>query len=130
MNELMKLDYPGIEEIYNKYYAWKVKIIANTSDDDYSTNMNEFSREDTIYFHALLSGGKPSETIELYYEVTWPSGSKQIYNLDTSWKSGSKITARFQYPVPLFGREGDFVFKLYNKSTNEVMGSCTVSIED
>ncbi len=130
MAELMSIKYPGIQEIYDTYYAWHVKIIANTTESDYSSDVTTISRHDTAYFHATLSGGEPSEEIELYYEVTWPNGSKQVYNLDSKWKSGSKITARFQYPIPLFGTEGKLVFTLYDKSTNESMGSDTITFQN
>ena len=130
MSDLMSIKYPGIQEIYDSYYAWHVKIIANTSESDFSTDMDTISRKDTAYFHATLSGGEPSEQIMLYYEVTWPSGDSQIYNLDSSWGAGSKITARFQYPIPLFGKEGKLTFRLYDKSTNELMGSDSITFKN
>lgn len=128
--ELMSIKYPGIQEIYDTYYAWHVKIIANNSEDDYSNDMETISRHDTAYFHATLSGGEPSEQIELYYEIVWPNGAKQVYNLDSNWKSGSKITARFQYPIPLFGTEGKLTFTLYDKSTNEALGSDSIAFQN
>lgn len=130
MAELMELKYPGIQEIYDAYYAWHVKIVANTSETDYSTDIDTASRKDTVYFHALISGGEPNESVELYYEVTWPNGSKQIYGLDSRWQDGSKITARFQYPIPLFGKEGKLTFTLYDKNTNEVMGNDSITFEN
>ena len=129
MSELMKIDYPGIQEIYDDYYAWHINIVANTSEEDYSTDLDTASRKDTVYFHVSLSGGEPSEEIRLYYEISWPNGQSQIYDLDSVWKDGSKITAGFQYPIPLFGREGDLVFKLYDKNTKELLGSDTVKLE-
>lgn len=130
MAELMTLKYPGIQEIYDAYYAWHVKILANTSETDYSTDIDTASRKDTVYFHALISGGEPNESVELYYEIAWPNGSKQIYGLDSRWQDGSKITARFQYPIPLFGKEGKLTFTLYDKSTNEVMGSDSITFQN
>lgn len=130
MSDLMSIKYSGIQEIYDSYYAWHVKIIANTSENDYSNDVDTVSRKDTVYFHAMLSGGEPSEQIVLYYEVTWPNGQSQIYNLDSTWKDGSNITARFQYPIPLFGKEGKLTFKLYDKSTNEELGNDTVTFKN
>lgn len=130
ISDLMALKYAGIQEIYDEYYAWHVKLIANTSESDLSTDVDTVNLSDTIYFHASLSGGEPSEEIELYYEVTWPNGSTQIYNLNSKWKTGSNITARFQYPIPLFGTEGKMSFKLYNKSNNEAMGSDSVTFKN
>lgn len=130
MSDLMAIKYPGIQEIYDNYYAWHVNIVANTSADDSSTDVSTVSRRDTVYFHVSLSGGEPSEQILLYYEVTWPNGDTQIYDLDSTWESGSNITARFQYPIPLFGKEGKLTFKLYDKSTNEEMGSDSVTFKN
>jgi len=129
MSELMSVKYPGIQEIYDEYYAWHINIIANTSETDYSTDQNVFSRKDTVYFHTSLGGGEPNETLTLYYEVVWPDGSSEIYTLDSTWKEGSNITARFQYPIPLFGKEGTLTFKLYNKATNELMGSDSITFK-
>jgi len=130
MSELMAVKYPGIEEIYDEYYAWHVSIIANTSETDFSSDKNVFSRKETVYFHTSLGGGEPNETLTLYYEVVWPDGASEIYTLDSTWKDGSNITARFQYPIPLFGKEGQLTFKLYNKSTNELMGSDSITFKN
>lgn len=127
MNELMDIKYPGIQKIYDDYYAWHIKILANTSEQDYSTDLSTVSRKDTVYFHVMLTGGEPSEELQLYYEISWPNGQSQIYDLESTWKDGSKITAGFQYPIPLFGKEGELTFKLYDKSTQELLGSDSVT---
>lgn len=123
LSDLMKINYSGVRDIYDEYYAWHVNIIANNSENDFERDMDSISRHETAYFHAMLSGGEPDETINLYYEVTWPNGSSQVYDMDNTWKSGAKITARFQYPMPLFGKEGTLTFKLYDKSTQELLGT-------
>jgi len=128
--ELKDMNYPGIQEVYNAYYAWHVSIVANKSESDYSTDINTVSRKDTVYFHAALSGGEPSERIILYYEVKWPDGHSEVYNLDSSWQAGDKITARFQYSIPLFGREGTLTFTLYDKGTKEALGSDSVTFKN
>ena len=127
MNELMDISYPGIQEIYDEYYEWHINIIANTTEEDYSTDLDTVSRKDTVFFHVLLSGGEPSEEIQLYYEISWPNGQSQIYDLDSTWKDGSKITAGFQYPIPLFGKEGQLTFNLYDKNTQELLGSDSIT---
>lgn len=130
LNELFNANYPGISEPYNQYYAWNIKIIANDSETDYTTDLTTVSRKDTVYFHSMIDGGKPNETLSLYYEVTWPSGNTEVYDLQSSWSSGAKINARFQYPIPLFGKEGKITFKLYNKSTNELLGSDSITFKN
>ena len=129
MDELLESDYPGIKQIYDEYYAWHTSIVANTSETDYSTDVGTVSRKDTIYFHVSLSGGEPEETIHLYYEVKWPDGHTEIYDLDSGWKAGDKIAARFQYPIPLFGQEGKMTFSLYDMNTRELLGSDSISFK-
>ena len=128
--ELMDINYPGVSDIYNKYYAWHIKVVANKDETDNSSSTSTFSRSDTVYFHANLTGGAPNEKIKLYYTVTWPDGHKQTEQLDQDWKTGSKIVAHFSYPIALLGAEGKMTFKIYDSESNEEMGSCTVSIED
>ncbi len=127
LEELKAIGYGGeIDEIYDKYYAWHVKIVANRNEGDYETNESSFSRLDTVFMHVTLTGGKPDETIALYYEVTWPSGRSQMEDLGDGWKDGGQITARFQYPVPTIAQEGPLVFKLFDKSTNKVLKKKTI----
>ena len=130
MAELMESEYPGIQEIYDQYYTWHTSIVANTSETDYSTDIGTVSRKDTVYFHVSLSGGEPAEKIHLYYEVKWPDGRSEIYDLGADWKAGDKIAARFQYPIPLFGREGKMTFTLYDNNTKENLGSDSVTFKN
>lgn len=130
LEELMDAGYPGAQEIYDAYYAWHSSIVANTSETDYSSDVSTVSRKDTVYFHVTLSGGEPSESVRLYYEVSWPDGYSEIYNLDSEWRAGSKITARFQYSIPLFGKEGKLTFTLYDSNTKEAIGSDSITFKN
>ena len=130
LNELKKASYPGINEIYDKYYAWHMKIIANGSEDDFSNNQTTFRRSDTVFFHVSLSGGEPDEKIKLYYSLLWPSGARETQRFDSQWKSGSKITAHFSYPIALFGETGKMTFKVFDSESNEELGSCSVNFVD
>ena len=127
LSDLKKIGYPGIEEIYDKYYAWHVKIIANGSESDLKTSKKSFHRSDTVFFHISLTGGEPNEKIKLYYVLTWPGGAKETQNFNSQWKSGSKITAHFSYPVAMFGQEGKMVLKVYDSESNQELGSCSVN---
>ena len=40
MSDLMAVKYSGIQEIYDEYYAWHVSIVANTSEDDNSSDVS------------------------------------------------------------------------------------------
>ena len=54
---------------------------------------------------------------------------KELYNLDSGWQTGDKLTARFQYSIPLFGREGKLTFTLYDANTTEALGSDSVTFK-
>ena len=84
------------------------------------------SRADTVYFHVSVSGGPPGETLDIYYDATWPSGAKQTDMIGSGWKSGSKGYARFSYPVPIFAQEGTLTFKIYDKSNQKELGSDSI----
>mgnify|MGYP004448276641 CR=1 FL=1 len=126
--ELHKIGYSDINKIYNEYYAWHIKIIANKSKDDTNTDIDSASRADTIFFHVFASGGPPGETMDVYYEATWPSGSKQTEMLGTGWKAGSSQAVPFMYPVPILGQEGPLTFKVFDKSTSKELASDTVTL--
>lgn len=128
--ELKKMGYPGINEIYDKYYAWHLRIVANGSESDFQTKKTSFHRSETVFFHISLSGGEPDEKIRLYYVATWPGGARETQNFNSEWKSGSKITAHFSYPVAMFGEEGKMTFKVFDSESNQEMGSCTVTFAD
>ncbi len=127
--ELKDAAYPGINEIYYAYYKWKFDIVCNLSPDNYSDDISSASRSDTVYFHVTAGGGPPGETIDVYYEATWPNGGKEINMLGTGWKAGSREYARFSYPVPIMGQEGKFVFKIYNRTTKELLGTDSVKFK-
>ena len=129
LTELKEAEYPGINEIYYAYYKWNFKIVCNLSSDNYSDDISSASRSDTVYFHVTAGGGPPGETIDVYYEALWPNGGKEINMLGTGWKSGSKESARFFYSVPLMGKEGKLVFKIYNMNTKELLGTDSVTFK-
>ena len=126
LGELHEAGYDGIDEIYKEYYAWHFSIVANLSADDYSNDIGTASRADTVYFHVSVSGGPPGETLDIYYDATWPSGAKQTDMIGSGWKSGSKGYARFSYPVPIFAQEGTLTFKIYDKSNQKELGSDSI----
>ncbi|GEM_PF-2863331 len=127
--ELHEIGYKKIDEIYREYYAWHFSIVANLSPDDYSTDMGTVSRADTVYFHVSVSGGPPDESLDIYYEATWPSGARQTDMIGSDWKSGSRGYARFSYPVPIFAQEGTLTFRIYNKSTQKELGSDSIEFK-
>ena len=128
LNELKKSGYAGIDEIYDKYYAWNFKVIANLAAEDFSGDISMASRSDIIYFHVIVSGGPPGETKNVYYEASWPNGSKEVADIGTGWKDGSRGTARLLSAVPMFMKEGNLVFTIYDKNSQKSLGSKTVTL--
>ena len=126
LDDLHDIGYSGVDEIYNEYYAWHFNIVANLSPDDYSTDIGTASRADTVYFHVSVSGDPPDESLDIYYNAQWPSGARQTEQIGSGWKSGSKGYARFAYPVPLFAQEGTLSFHIYDKNTQEELGSDSI----
>lgn len=129
LNDLHKIDYSDINSIYKKYYAWHLKIVANLEEDDYGTDISSASRKDVVYFHVTVSGGPPDEGLDTYYEAKWPGGKTETENFGAGWEDGSKGTARFMYVIPLMGKEGKLTFNVYNKSTQELLGSDTIEFK-
>ena len=127
LGELHEIGYSDVDKIYNEYYAWHFNIVANLDPDDYSTDIETASRADTVYFHVSVSGGPPGDTLDIYYDAKWPSGSHQTDIIGSDWKSGSKGYARFSYPVPLFAKEGTLSFKIFDKSTQEELGNDSIT---
>ncbi len=127
LGELHEIGYEGVDKIYKEYYAWHFKIVANLDPDDYSTDIDTASRADTVYFHVSVSGGPPGETLDIYYDAKWPSGARQTDMIGSDWKSGSKGSARFSYPVPIFAQEGTLSFRIYDKNTQEELGSDSIT---
>ncbi len=127
LSELMDIEYSNVGEIYAEYFAWHFNVIANNSPDDTTSDITTFSRSDTVFFHVFASGGAPDETIDVYYEAIWPSGHKQTDIIGSNWTAGSKGTAKFSYPVPLFAQEGKLSFKVYNKSTQELLAEDSIT---
>ena len=67
------------------------------------------------------------EALDIYYDAKWPSGARQTDMLGNGWKSGSKGSARFSYPVPIFAQEGTLSFRIYDKNTQEELGSDSIT---
>ena len=129
LDELMAIDYKEVSEIYNSYYAWNVRVVANLKKKDYDTDLDKASRADTIYFHVSVSGGPPDGLISVYYEAVWPSGHKQTDLLGDKWTDGSRGYAKFAYPVPPLGQEGTLTFNIYDRSTQELLASDSIELE-
>lgn len=129
LNELVEARYDGARAIYDQYYAWNVTIIANNLKDDFSTDMENLNRADTVYFHTTVTGGAPNDELHLYYKITWPDSTTETKNVESSWSAGSHFTSRFQYSMPLFAKTGKLIFELYDRDSHDLLGKDTVTLK-
>ena len=129
LNELHDVHYDGVQSIYYQYYAWHVTIVANNLESDFSTDMKNVNRNDTVYFHTTLTGGAPGESIRLYYKVTWPDDSTETKDVDSTFHAGSHFSSRFQYPMPLFAKPGKLTFEIYDKDSHDLLGSDSIKLK-
>lgn len=126
LGQLHEIGYSDVDKIYYEYYAWHFSIVANLDPDDYESDIEAASRADTVYFHVTVSGGPPGETVDIYYDAKWPSGARQTDMIGSGWKAGSKGSAHFSNPVPFFAQEGKLSFRIFDKSTQEELGSDSI----
>lgn len=129
LNELADAHYDGVQSIYNQYYAWHVTIVANNLESDFSTDMKNVNRNDTVYFHTTLTGGAPGESIRLYYQISWPDGTSETKDVESTFHAGSHFSSRFQYPMPLFAKAGKLTFEIYDKDSHDLLGSDSIKLK-
>lgn len=129
LNELVDAKYDGARAIYYQYYAWHVNIVANNISDDFSTDMKNVNRNDTVYFHTTVTGGPPDDAVRLYYEVTWPNGSSEKEDVSSAWHAGSHFSTRFQYAMPAHAKAGKLTFRIYDRDSRELLGSDSIMLK-
>lgn len=129
LNELMDAKYDGASAIYYSYYAWHVNIVANNRSDDFSTDMKNVNRSDTIYFHTTVTGGPPDDAVRLYYQVIWPDGESETQDIEDRWRAGSHFSTRFQYAMPAFSKTGKLTFEVYDKDSRDLLGSDSITLK-
>lgn len=115
-----------IAKIENIIYKWEVKLAIN-NDDDFSAGHWDpvylFSRR-PIYFHVKVTNGRPAENIVLRYNITWPNGSKDDVETHALGVGGTYWSS-FEWDNAHLVTKGKIVFKVYNNSTGELMGTIT-----
>ena len=128
LNELVDAHYDGARAIYDSYYSWNVSIVANNIKDDFSTDMENVNRSDTIYFHTTVTGGPPDDSLRVYYQVLWPDGTAETKDVDSRWKAGSHFSTRFQYAMPIFSKAGKLTFEVYDKDSHDLLGTDSIML--
>lgn len=120
--------YKDSKDIYDSLYAWSVKIVINTSEDDETTNKTHIGKRNTIYCHVTLLGGPPGETVPLRYSYTWPRVSSSSGSWDWLWSAGECGWVSTWLINPSRGYTGTFKVRVYNKETGELLGEATTTI--
>ena len=86
LKTLKNKDYKDCANIYSELYDWKITIVAVNSDkDDDSTNRSSIKKSAPVYFHILLTGGEPNESIRITAKSTWPGGNTSEYTFNSKW---------------------------------------------
>ena len=92
LKDLRKKDYKDSADIYDDLYEWKIKVIAiNSSEDDEITTKNAIQTDTPVYFHLLLTGGKPNESVRIKVESIWPNGKTADHLFEEKWTDGSYL---------------------------------------
>lgn len=117
-----------IKAIEDVIYAWEVDVVANNSENSKS-DYDSLSVYDDWYFHVNLTGGKPGEAIMLKYSGLFPDGEVINDVWDFSLHNNSDTWASFHYTSPSYGAKGNFIFKVYNEKTGELLASKTVRLK-
>ena len=129
LNELVDAKYDGARAIYDAYYAWHVSIVANNLSDDFTTDMENVNRSDTVYFHTTVTGGPPDDSVKLYYQIIWPDETAETKDIDSRWKAGSHFSTRFQYAMPIFSKAGKLTFEVYDKDSHDLLGTDSIVLK-
>ena len=119
LTTLKKYNYQSSSSFYESLYAWKVTIVINGSETDYTNKKTSLTTYDTIYCHFTLNGGPPGEETTIKAVAVWPDGgsSTVTWGKDDMWSRGTRGYAYFWFDYPASARKGTFTIKVYAGST-------------
>lgn len=136
LDDLRVIPYEDAQVLYDSLFDWKVTLTAvNMDEGDGTTKLDAVPMHtDYLHFRFLLEGGKPQETIDVSYNIVWPTGAQKNgksewkdaasgYYLDCSWNNGL-------YEKPEKGRTGVMKVQVYNKANGKLLGEGAVSLTD
>ena len=127
LEALMAIRYKDSTSIYNLLTKWYVSIVVNTSEYDETSDRSSISTYNTIYFHVKVSGGPPSGSILLKYSYQWPGYTAGEDSWDYSLYDGA-TSGVYWDAYSYWGESGTMTFKVYNKSTGELLATKKVYI--
>ncbi len=117
VKELMAVDYKDSDSLYEEIFGWKLKIIANTSETDETTDNRHFRKNEKIWFHIFVSGGEPNASIDMSYKVIGPFASWSG-GWDDPIKSGFHCWFSFTS-----SNTCSYDLEIYDNNTNTVIGT-------
>ena len=120
--------YKDAKEIFDKAYAWDVKVYLSDEENDYTfetqykINFNDkdsVSRKSKMYFAICLEGGVPGEELKMYYRIALPNAEtkKETFTLCP----GEYICPYFWYTSPSNAPTGNGTLKIYNAKTDKLL---------
>jgi len=85
LTELVKAKYTGAAALYKELYTWRLtKVFWNTDNTNnlISSKKTTISNKNDIVLHFSLEGGKPNESVLVYYTLVWTSGKVERDHYD------------------------------------------------
>lgn len=128
LEELIAINYKDTSTIYKTLYTWGYKIVVNQSESNTTTNRTSIDKWHKWYFHVIISGGKPGESVHLTYKVTHPSGDIDYGSFEGALTSNNKPYRSYWYEHPAFGTSGYSTFELLDSSGTKQLAKSTVYI--
>ena len=86
---LIRDNYPGAQELFDKYFSWRVEITAINDSETSTTNMSSISMYDKVYVHYKVYG-EPYKYQNITYSGQLPTCSPctdkiMCYSGDEGW---------------------------------------------
>lgn len=127
LKDLKKRDYKDSANIYSNLYDWEVTVVVNSSEDNLRTNVTSIRQNAPIYFHYILSGGEPNESIRLGIKAYFSDGS--VVEDTFEEKSIDGETGWFGWPDGFATYDGTIRCYFYDES-GAVIGGGSVKITE
>lgn len=115
LKDLRQIGYKDSSTIYSSLYAWRAeRVVANTSENNTSTDSSSISKYSSIYFHFNLAGGPPNGKVNtLSSSVTFSDGSKTLYSSWTDAYPASNYWHQVWWENPSYANNVNATFYLY-----------------
>lgn len=135
LRQLMDASYKDVAQIEEQLYKWEVTVIScETKTGDFEKN--NFSSSEPLFFYTKVHGGRSGEYLHLRYEATTsPSFYWQTQGLQNATQKGDMGSLKdgdnywFGWGSGLNSNViGSIAFSVYDADTNQLLKTCTVSV--